>query len=104
MSDRRNPEPGCLHLVAADNSDTLRTCLSNCRPGDTLLVLDAGVLQLLAGADRLGESGALRICFLAADLQAQGLAATAGRAGFEAVDDSEFPALLRQHPHCVTWA
>jgi sulfur relay protein TusB/DsrH len=93
----------CLHLLAAAGGEARQACLANCRPGDTLLLLDAGVFQLPGAEGALAGAGVDRVCFLAADLRAHGLESVAAGAGFEVVDDTEFPELLRRHPHCVTW-
>lgn len=93
----------CLHLLAGAGPEALADCLAHAAPGDTVLFVDAGVLQLLrAGPGALGGPG-LELCFAQADLAAQGLDGLARQAQIAVVDDAGFCALLRAHDHCLTW-
>lgn len=92
----------CLHLVAGDGREALEDCLALCVPGDALLFLDAGVLQLLQAPPGLPDS--VQAHFLAADLQARGLLETARRRRLSALDDAAFCGLLAAHGRCLTWA
>lgn len=93
----------CLHLLAAAGPEALDTCRSQCRAGDSVLLIDSGVLQLLKPElAALLETGCRLYC-LVTDLDAHGLSAATESFGAEPVDDFEFPSLLREHAHCLSW-
>ena len=93
----------CLHLLAAADREVLESCSAHCRPGDTVLLIDAGVLQLIKPelADLIPAG--CRLCCLLTDLEAHGLSSAVETTAAEPVDDSAFPVLLREHRHCLSW-
>jgi sulfur relay protein TusB/DsrH len=104
MPDTAVRETSCLHLVVAAGHRALRDCLSLCRPGDSVLFLDAGVLHLLGPRPEGNPETTPALLFAVADLEAHGLLASARAAGARTADDADFCALLAAHGHCLTWA
>jgi sulfur relay protein TusB/DsrH len=93
----------CLHLLTGASREALEDCLAHAAAGDTVLFIDAGVLQLLrARSGALGSPG-VELCFAEADLAAQGLVELARQAQVDVIDDAAFCALLQAHGHCLTW-
>ena len=92
----------CLHLVAGAGRDAFDDCMSLVAPGDAVVFLDAGVLQLLRCPAGLPESPAA-LYFAAADLRAHGLLEAALRERARLLDDGEVCDLLAACDHCLTW-
>ena len=103
MADRNTQKSRCLHLVAGEGRRAIQDCLARCRPDDTVLFLDAGVLHLLTEPDGAGGSEAPEFRYLAADLEAHGLLDGARRAGVAIATDADLCALLARNDLCLTW-
>ncbi len=103
VNEPRDIKHSCLHLVSGARRTALAECSRHCDSSDSVLFLDAGVLQVfrdeLAG---LSASGA-GLYFLAADLQAHGLQQMARDLAFDVMDDAGFVRLLCEHDHCLSW-
>lgn len=93
----------CLHLVVGAGQQALDDCLAQAKEGDSVLFLDAGVLQLLHKLPRQSGSSAVAAYYSAADLRAHGLLEVARREGADVVDDAGCCELLALHPHSLTW-
>ena len=103
MNEAGTNDNTCLHLVVTAGERALGDCLAQCRPGDAILFLDAGVLHLLDARLAGGGKSGPAVWFAAADLEAHGLLARARAAGVTIAGDSDFGGLLAAHRHCLTW-
>ena len=93
----------CLHLLVSSSAEAMAACRSHFKTGDTVFLLDDGVMAFAAD-DSGFISSSLRAChFSAADLEARGLINAARDAGASIVDDAEFIELLQQYDFCLTW-
>lgn len=92
----------CLHLVAGAGRDVLDACLAQVSPGDKVVFLDAGVLQLLQSSTSLANAAGATF-FAEADLQAHGLLEAARDLQADVIDDGGICDLLAQCRHCLTW-
>jgi len=102
-SKRSSNDPACcLHLVAGAGRDVLDACFAQVSPGDTIVFLDAGVLQLLQSFPGL-SSAAGATFFAEADLQAHGLLEAARDLQAGIINDADICTLLAQCKHCLTW-
>lgn len=97
-SDRR-----CLHLVARSSTEALELCLAHFVEGDTLLLIDDGVMLLAGEPGARFESLLMNAVYLREDLDARGLAGLAEQSGARKANDSDFLELLQRHDLCVTW-
>jgi len=94
---------GCLHLVVSADAHALDDCLTHLAAEDSVLFLDAGVLQLLRSGPVSLAGGSAAVYFAAVDLRAQGLVDLARRSQVDILEDAGFCALLERHRHCLTW-
>ena len=95
--------PGCcLHLVAGAGRDALDDCLAQVAPGDWVVFLDEGVLQLLH-SPMVVQGAVGSVFFSDADLRAHGLVDSARKLQSDIIDDAGICALLAQCEHCLTW-
>jgi len=92
----------CLHLVAGAGHDILDDCLAQAAPGDQVVFIDAGVLQLLQSTFA-SPNAAGAFFFAEADLRAHGLLEAARDLQAGIIDDAGICALLAQCEHCLTW-
>ena len=97
-----NDSACCLHLVAGAGRDVLDACFAQLAPIDTVVFLDAGVLQLLQPSSTPG-SATSAMFFAEADLRAHGLLEAAHDLQVGVIDDAGICALLTQCTHCLTW-
>lgn len=65
--------------------------------------MDDGVMCLVTGRFGASRMHGARGLFVAADLDARGLAQVARDTQIRVVSDEEFPGLLRKHDTCLTW-
>lgn len=93
----------CLHLVLGAGDEALDSCRRCCDPGDSILFLDAGVMHLLTSGPGIVGEHVQSICFAGADVDARGLGKMAHDAGVRLLSDQEFPGLLADHDHCLSW-
>ena len=103
MADMDTQATRCLHFVAAPGPRAVGDCVAQCRPDDTIVFLDAGVLHLLT-EQRQDDGGTTpEMFYLAADLEAHGLLVSARKAGAAIATDADLCTLLARHGHCLTW-
>jgi sulfur relay protein TusB/DsrH len=93
----------CLHLVVSAQAAALEACLQQFDSGDTLVLIDAGVMHVMS----LEEAGVIPpvtpLMVSGEDLDARGLMPVARRLELEVIDDKGCAGLLRRHAHCLTW-
>lgn len=95
-----------LHIInKPPSSSTLwHSCLAALLPGDTLLIIENGVYAATHTtiAEQLSRLEGININFLAADMQARGLALTENNKT-SIIDDQQFVELACQHSKVVSW-
>ena len=93
----------CLHLVMKPDAAVLAICASQFRNGDSVLLLDSGVMAL-AGPQPVAKPFAPVEVFLAeADAAARGLLDLARSEGLRLLPDEQFADLLARHQFCLSW-
>jgi len=97
-----NDSVRCLHLVAGAGRDALEACSARLAPSDTVVFLDAGVLQLLQSSSTPASTASMMF-FAETDLRAHGLLESARDLQAGVIDDAGICALLTQCTHCLTW-
>ncbi len=98
-----------LHTVSNSpfEHNALKSCLDHATPGDTILLIEDSVV----GARKAGSFGKeigkalanCRVCALAPDLSARGIAADTVLDGIELVDYGGFVDLAAEHERTQAW-
>ena len=97
----------CLHLVVTASKQTLADCIDHFSSQDSIVFLDAGVLNLLGPKmdEHMDENilNNTQCHFSLEDLQARGLLPKAQALGVQIRDDKAVVRMLIAHEHCLTW-
>jgi tRNA 2-thiouridine synthesizing protein B len=98
-----------LHTVNKSpfSTQTLISCLGHARNGDTVLLIEDGVLGASAGSGMADLISArmktVRVCALEPDLAARGIGASRTLEGIETIDYSGFVDLAASHDRTQAW-
>jgi sulfur relay protein TusB/DsrH len=104
MSNNLTPlANACLHLLFSHNGDCVRDCLAQFGEGDSLILLNTGVLLLLDPAWMHDLPDETTVYAIDADVQAHGLAEVQGSTGSVLIDDAGWARLVMKHAHCLSW-
>lgn len=104
MSNSETPQQNaCLHLLFSHNSDCVRDCLAQIGAGDSLILLNTGVLLLLDPAWMHNLPEESTVYAIDADVQAHGLAEIQRTSGSVLIDDAAWARLVMTHAHCLSW-
>lgn len=104
MSNNNTPQANdCLHLLFNYHNDCVRDCLVQLGVGDSLVLLNTGVLLLLEPAwmDELPHG--ITVYAIEADVQAHGLAEIQATTGSVLIGDVAWARLVMTHAHCLSW-
>ncbi|HKX55766.1 MAG TPA: DsrH/TusB family sulfur metabolism protein [Xanthomonadales bacterium] len=97
------PVNACLHLLFSHSGDCVRVCLAQLGAGDSLVLLNTGVLLLLDPAWMHNLPEECTVYAIDADVQAHGLAEIQGSSGSVLIDDAAWARLVMMHAHCLSW-
>lgn len=104
MSQKAADRPiGCLHLLFSNSSDSVRDCQAQLAAGDSLVLLNTGVLVLLEPARMCNFPDDCTVYAIEADMQAHGLAGVQAAMAVELIDDTGWARLVMSHAHCLSW-
>ena len=88
-------------------TQTLLSCLGHAKPGDTILMIEDGVLGAASGtglADAMvGMGGAVTLAVLSPDLKARGIDEGRLLDGIKTVDYAGFVELAAKHDRIQNW-
>ena len=103
MGTRTGNAENALHLVLSTGEGAFEACRKLCTAGDSVLFLDDGVRQLLLGEPGKRLPPGVAVYYGRPDLEARGLAGAAENSRVRMLEDAGFPALLKNHRHCMSW-
>jgi sulfur transfer complex TusBCD TusB component (DsrH family) len=89
---------GCLHLIMSADTRAWRDCMAHRLDGETVILLDNGVMHLL-GVEALPAA----VVALATDVAAHGIGSQAVHTGVPLWDDAQWVAHLTCCAHVISW-
>jgi len=94
---------GVLHFLLSADQASWHACGACCAPGDTVLLLDRGVMGLARPSAIPQGMFPCHVAGSRADALARGLPIETNDLGVEFIDDGDVIALIEAHSHCLSW-